>query len=118
MAYVKEAAIRGICFEEQTIEQLAEISGVDPSTIKAWWKKFSSASKELLQWLAKKLAYSSQPAVWLGGDYESTRAKGRKFFGLFGLYRSTYHPGFLHSDFELLCLVNPLCFNFRNLSRY
>ncbi len=110
--------MRGICYGTHTIEQLAEICGVEPSTIKTWWKNFRAATDELFKWLSLKLAYSNQPAIWLGGNYDSSRAKGRKIFSPFGLYRSTYHPGFLHSDFDLLCLINPLCFNFRNLSRY
>lgn len=110
MAHVKEVAIRGICFETQTIERLAEICGVEPSTIMLWWKCFKAAADCLLNWLAKKLASSTQEATWLGGDYASDRAKGQKIFDLFGLYRSTYHPDFLHSDFNLLCLVKPLVF--------
>ncbi len=118
MAHIKEAAIRGICYETHTIEQLAEICKVEPSTIKSWWKNFRSATDQLLKWLSLKLAYSTQPTSWLGGNYDTARAKGRKLFSLFGLYRSSYHPDSLHSDFELLCLVNPISSNFRTLSRY
>ncbi len=106
LAHIKEAAIRGICYETHTIEQLAEIYGLEPYTIKRWWRNFRAASDGILKWLAKKLAYSNQPANWVGWNYNSTRAKGQKFFSLFGLYRSTYHPESLHSDFELLCLIN------------
>ena len=110
MASVKETAMRGICFENHTIEQLSELCGVEPSTIKRWWERFKAAADSLLQWLAGKLASSTRPATWLGGKYDSWRAKCRKLFTLFGLYRSTYHPEFLHSDFDLLCLMKPLVF--------
>ena len=75
-----------------------------------WWKCFRAASGSLLSWLAGELARRVEPATWLGGGFESPRAMGRKIFSLFGLYRSTYHPKFIHSDFNLLCLVNPLVF--------
>ena len=110
MAHIKETAIRGICYETQTIEQLAEICGVEPSTIKRWWEHFRVAANGLLKWLSTELASSTRPATWLGGNYHSDRAKGQKLFYLFGLYRSTYHPDFLHRDFDLLCLVKPLVF--------
>jgi hypothetical protein len=110
MAHIKEAAIRGICFETQTVEQLSELCGVEPATVMHWWKCFRAATNELLNWLARELAKSIEPATWLGGGFESTRAMGRKFFSLFALYRSTYHPHFAHSDFNLLCLVNPQVF--------
>ena len=100
----------GYRFETHTIEQLSELCGVEPSTIKHWWERFRAAADGLLQWLASKLAASTRPATWLGGEYGSWRAKCRKLFALFGLYRSTYHPEFLHSDFELLCLMKPLVF--------
>ena len=110
MAHIKQMAIRGICLESHTIEQLAELCGVEPSTIKRWWKCFRAAANDILQWLAEKLASSPQPSTWLGGDYTCTRAKGRKIFELFALYRSTYHPDFPHTDFNLLCLAKPLVF--------
>jgi transcriptional regulator with XRE-family HTH domain len=110
MAHIKEAAIRGICYETHTIEQLAELCGVEPATVMRWWKCFRAASGSLLSWLAGELARRVEPATWLGGGFESPRAMGRKIFSLFGLYRSTYHPKFIHSDFNLLCLVNPLVF--------
>ncbi len=107
MAHVKEAAIRGICYETHTIEQLAELCGVEPATVMRWWKCFRAAGGSLLNWLAGELARRVEPATWLGGDLASPRVMGRKFFSLFGLYRSTYHPEFRHSDFNLLCLVKP-----------
>lgn len=110
MAHIKEAAIRGICYETHTIEQLAELCGVEPATVMCWWKCFRAASGGLLNWLAGKLARRVEPADWLGGGFESPRAMGRKIFSLFDLYRSTYHPRFRHSDFNLLCLVYPLIF--------
>jgi hypothetical protein len=36
MAHVKEAAIRGICYETHTIEQLAELCGAEPATVMRW----------------------------------------------------------------------------------
>jgi transposase-like protein len=110
MAHIKEAAIRGICYETHTMEQLAELCGVEPATVMRWWKSFRAAGGSLLNWLAGELARRVEPATWLGGGFESPRAMGRKIFSLFGLYRSTYYPKFIHSDFNLLCLVNPLVF--------
>lgn len=37
---VKEAAIAGICFDTHTIEELAELMQVDPTTIAQWWRTF------------------------------------------------------------------------------
>jgi len=110
MAHVKELALRGICFEEHTIEQLAELCGVEPSTISNWWYRFKAASNSLLIWLARELASSEPPTTWLKGDYANDRHRGQKLFSLFGLYRSTYHPEFFHGDFHLLCLVKPFIF--------
>ena len=110
MAHIKEAAIRGTCYETQTIEQPAELCGVESATVMRWWKCFRTATGGLLNWLAGELAKSAVPATWLGGGFKTPRAMGRKFFSLFALYRSTFHPQFTHSDFNLLCLVNPLVF--------
>jgi len=111
MAAVKEKAIKGICFETHTIEQVAEFCAVDPATIKQWWECFNETSDDLVNWLAEELAKSNRMIDWLGGNYDSKRRKGRKIFSLFGLYRSTYYPDFLHSDFDLLCLKKPLIFS-------
>lgn len=35
---VREAAIVGICFNTHTIEELAELLGVDPTTVSRWWR--------------------------------------------------------------------------------
>jgi len=110
MAHVKEFALRGICFEAHTIEQLAEICGVEPSTINTWWQRFKAASNSLLKWLAGELSSCESPTTWLSGSYANARLRGQKLFSLFGLYRSTYHPEFFHDDFHLLCLLSPLCF--------
>jgi len=110
MAAVKEKAIKNICFENQTIEQLAEVCGVEPATIKSWWKNFRKATGELTAWVAKELAKANRPADWLSGASFSERQRGRRLLILFGLYRSTYHPEFLHSDFDLFCLLKPCIF--------
>jgi bacterioferritin-associated ferredoxin len=111
MAGIKEKAIRGICYETHTIEQLAELCAVEPATIKRWWECFNEASDNLANWLAEELASSTRVIDWLGGNCVSKRKKGRKLFSLFGLYRSTYHPDFIHGDFDLLCLKKPLVFS-------
>ena len=120
MAGVKERAIRGICYETHTIEQLAELCAVEPATIKRWWECFDEATGALIKWLAGELAKSNRIIDWLGGTDVSGRKKGRKLFSLFGLYRSTYHPDFIHGDFDLLCLKKPFAFlpSFRQRSRY
>ncbi len=110
LAYVKEAAIKGLCYESGTIERLAELCGVEPATIKRWWENFRKAAGELTGWLAKELAAKNRRADWLSGEPGSERKRGQRLFSLFGLYRSTYHPEFLHGDFELLCLIKPCIF--------
>jgi len=110
LAAVKEAAIKGLCYESSTIEQLAELCGVEPATIKSWWKNFKKATGELTAWVAKELAKTNRPADWLSGEPDSERKRGRRLFSLFGLYRSAYHPEFLHGDFDLLCLLKPAVF--------
>jgi len=110
LASVKEAAIKDLCFERGTIEQLAELCGVEPVTIKSWWKNFRKATGELTAWVAKELAKTNRPADWLSGASFSERQRGRRLLLLFGLYRSTYHPEFLHGDFDLLCLLKPRIF--------
>lgn len=120
MAAVKEKAIRGICYETHTIEQLAELCAVEPATIKRWWKCFNETADSLAKWLAQELAKSHRVIDWLGSNYNSKRSKGRQLFSLFGLYRSTYHPDFIHGDFDLLCLKKPFVFlpSFRQRFRY
>ncbi len=120
MAAVKEKAIRGICYETHTIEQLAELCAVEPATIKRWWKCFNETADSLAKWLAQELAKSHRVIDWLGSNYDSKRSKGRQLFSLFGLYRSTYHPDFIHGDFDLLCLKKPFVFlsPFRQRFRY
>jgi len=120
MAAVKEQAIRGICYETHTIEQLAELYAVEPTTIKRWWERFNEATDTLINWLAGELAKSNRMTDWLSGNCDSKRKKGRKLFSLFGLYRSTYHPDFIDGDFDLLCLKKPFAFlpSSRQRSRY
>ncbi len=110
LAVVKERAIRGLCFESETIEQLAELCDVEPSTIKKWWGNFRNATGELTAWLAKKLAATNRPAIWLNLSAETPRQKGQRLFTLFGYYRSSYHPQFQGADFALLCLLKPSIF--------
>jgi len=80
---------QGICYETDTIEQLAELCAVEPATIKHWWECFSEAVDTLINWLAGELAKSNRMIDWVGGNCDSKRKKGRKLFSLFGLYRST-----------------------------
>lgn len=110
LAAVKERAIRGLCFESETIEQLAELCEVEPATIKKWWENFRNAIEGLTAWLAGKLAATNRSATWLNLNAETPRQKGQRFFTLFGYYRSSYHPQFKGADFDLLCLLKPLTF--------
>ena len=42
---VVEAAIRGICFDTHTQEELAELLGVEPTTISCWWRMFRQKAR-------------------------------------------------------------------------
>lgn len=106
LIHLKEAAIRNICFNEATIEVLAEFCRVSPSTIQRWWQRWKARTGKLLEWLAEELASSNRPTDWLGGNYHSDRARGRKVFTLLELYRDTFEPDFLHCDFALLNVIN------------
>ena len=110
MAHTKELALRGICYETHTLEELAELCRVEPFTLHRWWQRFRIGATNMLAWLSQKLASTSPFVTWLKGDYSTDKLKCQKFFSLFGLYRSSYYPNFFHDDFNLLCLVKPLFF--------
>ena len=110
LVHVKQAALEGICYENHTFEQLAEFCGVDPSTIKRWWRQFATVSQGLLQWLGRELARSPAFAHWVRGDYSTARLQGQKIFSLLQLYCSTFYPDYSHPSFCLLCLKKPLLF--------
>jgi hypothetical protein len=109
-SYIKELVNRKICYEEATIEQLAELFNVEPITISRWWKQFKSQIDGLLAWLAKQLADTNQTTDWISGKYDSERVKGRKVFELLNRYARGF-PGFPYDNFALVNLMDSSLFS-------
>ncbi len=104
---VREAAIMGICHHLHTIEELAELLEVDPTTIARWWRIFRTKAGAMLEALSKKLAQSSPLAHWAGGSLATWREQGRKILELIGRCRATFHPRFMFCGFAWLNLHDP-----------
>lgn len=108
-SYIKEMVSQQLCYDQATIEQLAEVFNVEPVTISRWWRQFKSQIDGLLAWLATELANSNQDTDWISGKYDTKRAKGRKVFELLNRYTRGF-PGFPHDNFALANLMNPSLF--------
>ena len=104
---VREAAIAGICLQTHTIEELAELMGVDPTTVARWWKIFRNKAGSLMMALTRMLADSSQLSDWASGRIRTDYDQGKKIMELIGRCRATYSPGFAFSGFAWVNLLDP-----------
>jgi transcriptional regulator with XRE-family HTH domain len=111
---VREAAIAGICFEQHTIEELAELLDVDASTVARWWRIFRQKAGTLMMALAKKLADSPGLSDWVSGSFETDSQITKKILELIGRCRSTYSPDFLFCGFAWVNLFDPYLLAVRN----
>ncbi len=107
MNEVRQAAIAGISYGSHTIEQLAELTGVEPTTIARWWKIFCQKSGAMMKALSQKLAQSSQLINWLSGPLGTWHEKARKILELMGRCRATFFLDFQYGDFSWVNLFNP-----------
>lgn len=109
---IKEAAIAGICFEKHTIEEIAELMGVDPTTVARWWRIFRNKAGAMIMALARKLADSPELADWASGNFKTVHGQVRKILELIGRCRATYSPGYAFCGFAWVNVFNPyLLFN-------
>ena len=104
---VREAAIAGICFNTHTIEELAELLGVDPTTVARWWRIFRNKAGVLMMALARELAESPQLSDWVSGRIKTAYDEGKKIQELIGRCRATYSPAFSFSNFAWVNILNP-----------
>jgi transposase len=104
---VREAAIAGICLQTHTIEELAELMGVDPTTVARWWRIFRNKAGSLMMALTRMLADSSQLSDWASGRIRTDYDQGKKIMELIGRCRATYSPGFAFSGFAWVNLLDP-----------
>jgi transposase-like protein len=104
---VREAAIAGICFNTHTIEELAEIMGVDPTTVARWWRIFRNKAGTLMMALVRELADSSQLSDWASGSIRTAYDESKKILELIGRCRATYSPAFAFSNFAWVNILNP-----------
>jgi len=104
---VREAAIVGICFNTQTIEELAELMNVDPTTIARWWRIFRAKAGVLMAALTKKLAQSPQLSDWASGSFQTCREEGRKILELIGRCMATFSFNFEFCRFAWVNYFNP-----------
>jgi len=104
---VREAAIVGICFNTQTMEELAELMEVDTTTIARWWKIFRTKSSVLMSFLTEKLAQSSKLSGWASGFFQTSHEESKKIFRL--IYRSLelFSKDFSFCGFAWVNLHNP-----------
>lgn len=112
LAVVREAAIHGICFNTHTVEELAELLDVDPSTVARWWRIFRQKAGVLMIALTEKLAQSPRLADWAGGSFQTDHERGRKILELIGKCRATFSPNFRFCGFAWVNVFDPyLLFN-------
>lgn len=104
---VREAAIVGICFNEYTIEELAELLHVDPTSVARWWRIFRNKAGVLMMALAKKLAYSPRLADWVCGSLRTVHEEARKILELMGRCQAIYSPNFAFCRFAWVNVFNP-----------
>lgn len=107
MDVVIEAAIAGICFQTHTTEELAELMGVDPTTVARWWRIFRIKAGALMMALAKELAQSPQLSDWASGSIRTVHDEGRKILELIGRCRATYSPGSAFCGFAWVNILDP-----------
>ncbi len=106
LAIIKQAVISQIAVNIQTIEEIAELFEVDPTTIARWWMIFRNKSNSLLAALSKYLASSPGLTDWVRGDIRTSRRKAQKILELMGRFRSIYYPDFSFCDFSLVNISN------------
>ena len=104
---VREAAIAGICFNTHTIEELAELLGVDPTTVAQWWRIFRNKAGVLMMALSRELAESPQLSDWASGNIRTVYDEGKKILELIGRCRATYSPAFTFCNFAWVNVLNP-----------
>lgn len=104
---VREAAIVGISFDEYTIEELAELMNVDPTSVARWWRIFRHKAGVLMKALAEKLAYSPQLADWVSGSFKTAHEQAEKILELMGRCQAIYSPDFAFCRFAWVNVFNP-----------
>jgi transcriptional regulator with XRE-family HTH domain len=115
---VREAAIAGICFNKHTIEELAELMGVDPTTVARWWRIFRNKAGALMMALVRELAESPQLSDWVSGSIRTVHDEGKKILELVGRCRATFYPGFTFCGFAWVNVLDPhLLFERKNCDK-
>jgi transcriptional regulator with XRE-family HTH domain len=99
-----ELAINPDANDGLTIEQLAEVTGTEPSTIVRWRCKFRAMAHYLFDRLAQMLAKTSLPVarwLWIG----SLDPPERRVFRLVAFLRSMLDERFPFSDLAFINLL-------------
>ena len=104
---IREAAIVGICFNTHTIEELAELMDVDPTTIARWWRIFREKAGVMMMALAEILAQSSQLSDWASGSFDTWTGQARKILELMGRCRATFSPQFAFCGLAWVNILDP-----------
>lgn len=104
---VREAAITGISFNTQTIEELAELLNVDPTTIARWWRIFRTKAGVLMTALTERLAHSPQLSDWASGTFHTPRERVRKILELIRRCQAFFSPDFAFCGFAWVNTHNP-----------
>lgn len=104
---IREAAITGICFNQHTLEELAELMDVDTTTVARWWRLFRKKADVLMMALAKKLAHSPGLSDWISGNFRTDHEDARKILELIGRCRATYSPSFAFCGFAWVNVFDP-----------
>ena len=104
---IREAAIIGISFNTQTIEELAELLDVDPTTVARWWRIFRTKSGVLMESLTKKLAQSPQLSDWTSGPLHTPHERTKKILELISRCKNFFSPGFAFCGLAWVNIHNP-----------
>ncbi len=107
MSEIKEFAISGISLGSYTIEELAELANVEPTTISRWWRIFCAKLDVMTDALMKKLAQSPQLTYWLSGPVATYHQQARKVLELMFKCRATFFQEFQFCRFAWVNLFDP-----------
>ncbi len=107
LAIIQQIAIQDIAFKRQTIEAIAELFELDPSTILRWWITFRNKTNKMLEYLSSLLAQPPHLTDWGSSDIDIHRQKACKILELMKRCRDVCNPDFAFCEFSMTNLYNP-----------